>query len=1460
MNSAASWEDGNNPVPHYGFYSFAPDGSTGFTAVSPTGSDYSWALSTNGGGGGIYDDGYFYCYAVYGVYYSYTVQFTKLDSHTWQQVASSSTSGNRTTDILVPDDLTSNPIDGKIYAVCRPKFGNSDYSVLATVNREDGTLTDIAHTRYFLTISCDAAGQLYGIGSDAVLYKLATDGSVEAVGSTGLAFFPMEQTATIDFRSGKMYLSHYGYVLENGKINYNSSVRGLYSIDTSTGKATLEHVYGDYQHLSALSIMNCHPSAPDNITDLKFEPKTPGSLTAVATFTVPKLTYNQQPLSGPVTATFYIDNAEAGSISTSAGQSVTHEFTNINLTEGNHTLAVVLNANNHDGVQAFASSFFGIDTPDHVNNLTLTASDDVMKATVSWEPPTGTLNGGSYDPEDVRYTVVRFPGNVTVYRSLKETSFTEDIDYEYALTSYVVTPYIDGTSKRGNSVQSNKVFLGGPWQMPYAEPFNSSEAFDSFTVIDANGDGGDWGWEDPVWKFDNVYYCAFFYDGNNYAADDWLITPKLDLDDSKLYRLTFQLYGYYEGRYHSLEISTGSSATAEDMHKKIYSSYATSTMTTPLTESCIFAPSAGDAYIGFHNITEEAQHMSIDNILVEEIGLSSVPAAVTDLKAEIISRSDGKVRLSFVTPSVDASGKALQGKLSVNIYRGDEKKPFKTLTDLDGGKDVTFEDHEAAQAVNIYRVEPTNASGTGLETSVSIDLRAGMPQRVKNVTARLLSDSQAVITWDAPDAAYDENGNAIDTKNLRYIVYRPLGDNKFETIANNLNECSFIDNEPTKVYSDQQGAVQYYVASVNADGESYATPSNVIYVGEAYSLPFSESWYQQTTQSAPWLTSGNGTASWVLAYKGYSPMTDGQDGAGLLSLEVSSTADEGQSSYWSPRFDLSAVKEAKLTFWIYGENTYKDNDWISVIVDIEGKNQVPTGSTFYPKNWLGWHECTVDLTPYVGNERVSIILLGNIVAQGSERRIHVDNLNITGTPVESEVKISSFSGPGSMRESVSGTFSATVANTGIHDAENIPVNFYADNELISTSTISYLSAGESTQMNFDYTPAEGSDEIVEIAVEIVPATTDDTVVTNNERALTVAVQPLNIPYVTDLSGEYLPDDNRINLFWSNPSHSEYVENVTDGAESYNAFAIEGVGAWTMYDGDGALPFKRQDPSTGAILVWDNNDVQQAWMVFRPGDVVSDNTFSPFSGDQMFTSWSCFGKRNDDWLISPELPGNGQLISFVVRRLNNAENKELYNVLYSTTDTDPASFHRLNGDTPLVAPAEWTYMYFALPEDAKHFAIQYTGYQQGALLIDNIMYEGYSTHLRLDGFNIYRDGTKLNSMPVTRLNYADNDAPFEKTSNYTVVPVYAGIEGTPSNIFSINPAGIATPGAGALVSVTGSKGSIRIMGAAGLEAMVYGIDGKLLMHRSITAPSESLSFAPGIYAVKIAGATHKVIVR
>ncbi len=111
-----------------------------------------------------------------------------------------------------------------------------------------------------------------------------------------------------------------------------------------------------------------------------------------------------------------------------------------------------------------------------------------------------------------------------------------------------------------------------------------------------------------------------------------------------------------------------------------------------------------------------------------------------------------------------------------------------------------------------------------------------------------------------------------------------------------------------------------------------------------------------------------------------------------------------------------------------------------------------------------------------------------------------------------------------------------------------------------------------------------------------------------------------------------------------------------------------------------------------------------------------------------------------------------------------------------------------------------------------------------LMIDDIRYNalGKDDRLTLAGFNIYRNGQKVNDKPVEDFDFTDNTAT-EKLNSYVATAVYTAGESAASNTVSLELSSIAE--LGSAISISADENSIVISGANGMTVNVFIPDGR-----------------------------------
>lgn len=204
---------------------------------------------------------------------------------------------------------------------------------------------------------------------------------------------------------------------------------------------------------------------------------------------------------------------------------------------------------------------------------------------------------------------------------------------------------------------------------------------------------------------------------------------------------------------------------------------------------------------------------------------------------------------------------------------------------------------------------------------------------------------------------------------------------------------------------------------------------------------------------------------------------------------------------------------------------------------------------------------------------------------------------------------------------------------------------------------------------------------------------------------------------------------------------------------------------------------------------------------------------------------------DEWLISPELSGKEQTVTFWAKNLrtqdyngNWQDNDETFYFLGSKTDTNIKSFtdYYNNGITHKfdVYGGEWTEYKVRISEGTKFFGIHHTtsGMEGVMLMLDDFTFEQGGTPQK---YNIYRDGKLETSSNTTSCTINENEV---GEHSFAVTAVYAdGSESAP-------------------VYVSGTTGISNVAaGSSAATGKVYSING-------IKAGKLSNNIKPGLYIV------------
>ncbi len=1337
-------------------------------------------------------------------------------------------------------DLAYDPSTGGVFGIGFNAAG--DGLQLSSVEFTESAVTTTAIAPLagnWNSIACTADGQLYAIsyegstvGEDFVVSSSAlnkidrTTGAVTPVGPTGQ--LPQYlSSAAIDARTGRMYWT----------VNPPDETGLLCEVNLATGQASTIYQFELNDEVQGLFIPapEADDKAPAAVTGLAVDFPN-GSLSGTVKFTAPNTLYDGTAATGSLTYEVMANGTVCATGSTTCGAAVSAPAT---LTAaGEYTFVVTVSNAAGKGPKTKIKSFVGNGVP-AAPKATLVYEGGKMKLT--WTPVTTSADGGYIDASAVKYTVTRYPGEIKVANSIAGTSYEEDMAETGSLSQFYYTVVASCAGLESAPGVSNTVTLGSI-ALPYSNDFSTADALEGFTIIDVNDDG-------KKWKIDTSKGAACMGYNSTLAMDDWLITPPLRLEAGETYLVSFVLFGNSTTYKEKIEVKWGAEATVAGLDKTLLEPtiVACTQNNGAITVNKTITPAAaGVYYVGFHGMSEADQYnLYVDNLLITS---ASVPAAATDLT--VTPGADGALQatVAFKAPAVDLSGKDLTSLSKVELFR--DGTLVNTFSNPAPGAALTFTDSNiAATGTYSYTVKAHNASGAGIEAEASVFVGINRPAAPEGVTmVETATLGQVTVAWQP--VSTDIDGNAINPAKVTYMVAANNGSGwQPFTDALTVTSHTFMALDDP----EDQDFVQYAVFAVTEGGNS-GTVTPMIPVGKPYD-GLQESF-----------ADGNLTYGWATGFSqsggAWSIYSDTQfqdiasadtDGgfAGMKGEYLNSAA-----SLMSGKISLAGTTNPGITFSTY---SIAADDINEVQLYVKEPNDADWTALGQPivVNSLGedgWFPATASLVAYAGK---TIQVRFEAVTKQYQFTF-IDAITV-GDLLAHDLTARDITAPATVNAGADYTAQVTVANSGVQDATAFTVELYADGKLAATKSADALAAGQKLALSFDLNMSAIATEPVELYAKVV-YTPDEKTDNNTSKTLTVTPRQSRLPAVTDLKAEDTAAG--VALTWSEPD--------LDGAPAEPALVdFEDAGSfdqsyegWTFVDKDGLAVGGFQNNS-GQTIPLPGITVGQSTLSFFVFDTedasFKDNpSYAAHSGTKYLASLFLYGGENcDDWAISPMLDGSAQTISFWAKSYSSSY-PETIQMLYSTGSLDTASFVKVDEKKSLAA--EWTLYTFDVPAGAKYFAIRSYDTNAFMLMLDDFTFVAAGSSaadLSIVGYDIYRDGVKLNTEPVAEAEYTDATAE-AGSHTYHVITVYdAGIS-APSNAATVATSGLTDAMASA-ITVAAGHGTITVTGAEGQLLTIAAADGRLITAGTATA-SVTVQTAPGVYIVRAGAKTVKVAVK
>lgn len=464
----------------------------------------------------------------------------------------------------------------------------------------------------------------------------------------------------------------------------------------------------------------------------------------------------------------------------------------------------------------------------------------------------------------------------------------------------------------------------------------------------------------------------------------------------------------------------------------------------------------------------------------------------------------------------------------------------------------------------------------------------------------------------------------------------------------------------------------------------------------------------------------------------------------------------------------------------------------------------------------------IDLSSYRTERYIRLGLFETFNSKGS---ITFDNINVVNM-TDNDLKVASFFVPETVQTGDTATIKLVVKNYGLQTANTYTVRITADGKELMNNVVNKSLLSMQEQSFVTSMPTTIFDEAGPLLIKSEIVYAADEIPENNtaESMLNVlasqAAAPENLVAEREEAG--------IRMQWGAPHKTTRL--VTEDFENidiFTPFSLGGItesssegsfGDWKLIDGDGKVT------NMWGAVGYKNSAKPHAWQVINPETVFGVNIYDKdraHSGSQYLISFCPVKGAADDWLISPELPGVEQTITFYVKCLSLMYGDETYEVLYSTTDRNIESFVKL-GKTE-VPNMDWTQRFFTLPDKTKYFAIHHTATDAFGLLLDDVRYSVKGDNVKK--YNIYLDKKTIATIEGSETTYLVEQPLQDGEHLFSVTAVYAdNIESAP-------------------VSISMAVSGIDNLYATYQNFTIYTIDGKIVCKNS-----KSLEGLKGVYIV------------
>lgn len=1278
------------------------------------------------------------------------------------------------------------------------EFCKMDY---ATLNR-----TKIANpTHLFMVLAIDEGdGQLYGIDSQGDLYKINKSNGVETfVGNTGIIPSNFHQAAAIDSRQGKLYWAFLEEDLTSGLAEvdlHNADAFKCYEFDNIVQ-------FGDLY----LTVSGVDDYSPSMVEDLTWTCNATNPNHIDLSFTMPSLTNNgTQQLGSDLRYVVKLSDNEVVSGSASPGERMTVTVEGLPVSQPLRLGVCAANSVGEGGT-AHVDAWAGFDTPAAPEDAHLDI-DAEGNVSLSWTASTKGMHGGYVKPGSIRYHVYMEPGD-ELLTTTEATTYTahytpDQLRYLY----FAVDAFTDDFPTPSEKTYSNKAALGEYITPAYELRFDDPEKIDAYwSVFDGNNDGNTWTFETVL----KLMRISTGLRGNN----DWMLSPPLYLEKGKQYTVEFDASTAYGGK---MRMAYGLASNPDPASYTQLLGTTAIAPDVPTTYSALLTVEATGVYrIGLQETASSGIYTELYRFSISDGVGFDAPAAPTGLTVTAAPEGALGATISFTTPTQTLNGAPLTQLDCVQIFR--EGTLIGTIDqDVAPGQALSFTDNTVTEmGSTAYSVRAVNAAGVGATASANVYI--GFDEPVNPVSVTLSDNGNGTVTISWQNATIGKHGGFVDVTKVENTLYK---------VENNqlTGKIVSLTGKSTYTYTaNMEGDPAWFYIGVTAKGdnseESEATLGRLI-KGTPAGIPIEESFANQQIHDSRfwWGTPLEGAANWGLS----SSSADGDRGSMMFTTKAAGD----KAVVGTRKITLQGSVGAKLYFKYYSSPASTGN--LTLQVDRGQRGLIDDVATYDMATVNaegGWQQASVDLSDYAAEKYIII----RFVASAPDAGVSVgfDDFRLGDFLAEDLEIVADV--PPTLLAGQHADIKVDVRNLGTLTSSQYTVLLTLNGKKLGEVSDTGLEAGGSKEFVFGFDPDITMKGEMPLTAQLDYAADQQS--NNNSVMKSIIVGNYPTTAIYDLAAA--ESGPNLHLSWTNPQEQvRAIRTTTDDFEGYEPWLTE-FEPWTCIDDDGGL--------TGAIFSgasYPKQGTAFSFIIFNPNNITGKATqqipqLTPRSGNQFATAiYSVDPTTNyvlgqDNWLISPLLPGIPQTITLYVKTMNTSYPNAQVEMWYSTTGTTQDCFNKI-GETFLVSDVnEWTKIQVTLPMGTTHFALRDITSDEDAfmLMVDDATFTSLGeNNMEICGYNVYVDGNLHTTIDGQRT--ACDIGPLDDGQHQVQMTVRYG-EGLESELSDVASAATAIK-------------AITVADADSQEVTVYSTGGAIVaegLHATRHLPK-------GIYIVKV----------